>query len=73
MSRSALGAPLIGGVIPVIIGMVGVAAPYITTQQIKGVAAIGGLPDNTQPQVRCGSSITTLWAGWEAGSSVICR
>jgi hypothetical protein len=43
MNRSAFGAPLIAGVILVIIGLVGVAVPYITTQQTKDVATIGDL------------------------------
>jgi hypothetical protein len=43
MNRSAFGAPLIAGVILVIIGLVGVAVPYITTQQTKDVAKIGDL------------------------------
>jgi hypothetical protein len=43
MNRSAFGAPLIAGAILVIIGLVGVAVPYITTQQTKDVAAIGDL------------------------------
>jgi hypothetical protein len=43
MNRSAFGAPLITGVILVIIGLAGVAVPYVTTQQTKDVAAIGDL------------------------------
>jgi uncharacterized membrane protein HdeD (DUF308 family) len=43
MNRSAFSAPLIAGVIMVIIGLVGVAVPYITTQQTKDVATIGDL------------------------------
>jgi hypothetical protein len=43
MNRSAFGAPLVCGIILVIIGLIGLAVPYITTQQTKNVATIGDL------------------------------
>jgi hypothetical protein len=43
MNRSALSAPLIGGAILALIGLLGLAVPYITTQQTKDVATLGDL------------------------------
>jgi hypothetical protein len=36
-------APMVGGVILVVIGLLGFAVPYFTTSQTKDVAAIGDL------------------------------
>jgi hypothetical protein len=43
MGRSALTWPMIAGAILVLLGLLGFAAPYFTTQQTKDVAAIGDL------------------------------
>jgi hypothetical protein len=43
MGRSAMTAPMVGGVILVVIGLLGFAVPYFTTSQTKDVAAIGDL------------------------------
>jgi hypothetical protein len=47
MARSSMTGPMIGGVILVLLGLLGFAIPYFTTQQTKDVAKIGDLKIQT--------------------------
>ncbi|HEY4173115.1 MAG TPA: hypothetical protein VGM42_08810 [Rhodopila sp.] len=43
MGRSPMPALMIGGVILILLGLLGFAVPYFTTQQTKDVARVGDL------------------------------
>jgi hypothetical protein len=43
MNRSAMTAPMLAGAVLVLLGLLGFAVPFFTTQQTKDVATIGDL------------------------------